>query len=223
MPTAGLRAVHNHEGHIPATGAEAGEPGKTHKHSSVFAFDCLKNRRALGACAWPPRPGHKDTRTALVAGGKPGSKSRQVSLQITTSAGPGTRPEPAPTTHGGYGRNTTGGWLADDPRGAPLRPRACGKSGAGFGAQERVLNPTCGAMPRASGNLDHRAGGGMGLGPARRLRDEYVCAHGAGHAARSERRAGALRTRRHSLLPHSASPCGYWTGRPAKETWRHSR
>jgi hypothetical protein len=30
--------------------------------------------------------------------------------------GPGTRPEPAPTNHGGYGRNPTGGWLADDPR-----------------------------------------------------------------------------------------------------------
>jgi hypothetical protein len=40
--------------------------------------------------------------------------------------GPGTRPEPAPTNHGGYGRNTTGGWLADDPRVVPSRPRACG-------------------------------------------------------------------------------------------------
>jgi hypothetical protein len=26
----------------------------------------------------------------------------------------------------GYGRNTTGGWVADDPRVVPLRPRACG-------------------------------------------------------------------------------------------------
>jgi hypothetical protein len=52
----------------------------------------------------------------------------------------GTRPEPALTTHGGYGRNTTGGWLADDPRVAPLR-----RLYAGFGVQERVLNSTCGA------------------------------------------------------------------------------
>jgi hypothetical protein len=33
-----------------------------------------------------------------------------------------------------------------------------GGVGAGFGVQERVLNSTCGAMPRASGHLDHRAG-----------------------------------------------------------------
>jgi hypothetical protein len=33
---------------------------------------------------------------------------------------------PQPTTHGGYGRNTTGGLVADDPRVVPLRPRACG-------------------------------------------------------------------------------------------------
>jgi hypothetical protein len=31
-----------------------------------------------------------------------------------------------PPSHGGYGRNTTGGWLADDPRVVPFRPRACG-------------------------------------------------------------------------------------------------
>ena len=31
-----------------------------------------------------------------------------------------------PQTHGGYGRNTTGGWLADDPRVVPPRPGACG-------------------------------------------------------------------------------------------------
>jgi hypothetical protein len=36
--------------------------------------------------------------------------------------------------------------------------RAGGGSSAGFGVQERVLNSTCGAMPRASGHLDHRAG-----------------------------------------------------------------
>jgi hypothetical protein len=45
---------------------------------------------------------------------------------MTANLGPGTRPEPATTTHGGYGRNTTGGWVADDPRVVPLRPRACG-------------------------------------------------------------------------------------------------
>jgi hypothetical protein len=61
--------------------------------------------------------------------------------------GPGTRPEPAPTTPGGYGRNTTGGWLADDPRVVPPRPCACGGSGAGFGVQEAGGNSSGGAMP----------------------------------------------------------------------------
>jgi hypothetical protein len=53
---------------------------------------------------------------------------RHVALAAVPAAnlGPGTRPEPAPTTHGGYGRNTTGGWLADDPQGVPPRPPACG-------------------------------------------------------------------------------------------------
>jgi hypothetical protein len=69
-----------------------------------------------------------------------------------------TRPEPAPTTHGGYGRNKTGGWLADDPRVVPLRPRACGGSGAGFGVQKPGINPAGGAMPRVHGVLGHRAG-----------------------------------------------------------------
>jgi hypothetical protein len=50
MPT-GLRAVHNHEGHIPATGAEAaGEPGKTHKHRRKPHQQGLLRFR----CAWPP-------------------------------------------------------------------------------------------------------------------------------------------------------------------------
>jgi hypothetical protein len=58
--------------------------------------------------------------------------------------GPGTRPEPAPaTTHGrGYGgRNSTGGWLADDPQGVPPRPRTtcCGRAGGGGGAARRAL------------------------------------------------------------------------------------
>ena len=53
---------------------------------------------------------------------------RHVALAAVPAAnlGPGTRPEPAPTTHGGSGRNSTGGWLADDPRGVPPRPPACG-------------------------------------------------------------------------------------------------
>ena len=53
---------------------------------------------------------------------------RHVALAAVPAAnlGPGTRPEPAPTTHGGSGRNSTGGWLADDPQGVPPRPRMCG-------------------------------------------------------------------------------------------------
>jgi hypothetical protein len=53
---------------------------------------------------------------------------------------------------GGYGRNTTGGWLADDPRVVPLRPRACGGGGAGFGVQEPALNSSGGARARVSGS-----------------------------------------------------------------------
>jgi hypothetical protein len=56
------------------------------------------------------------------------------------------------TTHGGYGRNTTGGWLADDPRVVPLRPRACGGSGAGFGVQERGIK---------YGWIGHKSGSGF--------------------------------------------------------------
>jgi hypothetical protein len=51
--------------------------------------------------------------------------------------GPGTRPEPAPTTHGGYGRNSTGGWLADNPQGVPPRPHMCGAGGATRAAGKR--------------------------------------------------------------------------------------
>jgi hypothetical protein len=53
---------------------------------------------------------------------------RHVALAAVPAAnlGPGTRPEPDPTTHGGYGRNSTGGWLADNPQGVPPRPRMCG-------------------------------------------------------------------------------------------------
>ena len=57
---------------------------------------------------------------------------RHVALAAVPAANlrPGTRPEPAPTTHGGYGRNSTGGWLADDPQGVPPRPGMCGGGGA---------------------------------------------------------------------------------------------
>ena len=57
---------------------------------------------------------------------------RHVALAAVPAAnlGPGTRPEPAPTTHGGSGRNSTGGWLADDPQGVPPRPGMCGGDGA---------------------------------------------------------------------------------------------
>jgi hypothetical protein len=58
--------------------------------------------------------------------------------------------EPAPTTHGGYGRNTTGGWVDDDPRVVPPRPRAYGGGGAGFGVQESALNSSGGARTARS-------------------------------------------------------------------------
>jgi hypothetical protein len=84
---------------------------------------------------------------------------RHVALAAVPAAnlGPGTRPEPAPTTHGEYGRNSTGGWLADDPRGVPSRPRTCGWVGAGFGVQEPAPNSSGGARAREHGVLDHRA------------------------------------------------------------------
>jgi hypothetical protein len=57
---------------------------------------------------------------------------RHVALAAVPAAnlGPETHPEPAPTTHGGHGRNSTGGWLTDDPQGVPPRPRMCGGGGA---------------------------------------------------------------------------------------------
>jgi hypothetical protein len=63
-----------------------------------------------------------------VSGPPIGPEIRHVALAAVPAAnlGPGTRPEPAPTTHGGYRRNSTGGWLADDPQGVPPRPRMCG-------------------------------------------------------------------------------------------------
>jgi hypothetical protein len=82
--------------------------------------------------------------------------------------GPGTRPEPAPTTtHGGYGRNSTGGWLTDDPGGAAATThvwggcgatRVAGKRGKG-GAACRVspsANPRACILPRT----DAAIGGG---------------------------------------------------------------
>ena len=44
------------------------------------------------------------------------------------------------------------------PPGGAVPPSRVRGSGAGFGVQERVQNPTGGAIPRASGHLDHRAG-----------------------------------------------------------------
>jgi hypothetical protein len=63
-----------------------------------------------------------------ISGPPSGPEIHHVSLAAVPAAnlGPGTRPEPAATTHGGYGRNTTGGWLADGPQGVPPRPRLCG-------------------------------------------------------------------------------------------------
>jgi hypothetical protein len=58
--------------------------------------------------------------------------------------GPGTRPEPAPTTHGGYGRNSTGSWLADDPQGVPPRPCMCG-GGGGVGVHGESMESGGGA------------------------------------------------------------------------------
>ena len=82
---------------------------------------------------------------------------RHVALAAVPAANlkPGTRPEPAPTTHGGYGRNSTGGWLADDPQGVPPRPPACGGDGATRVAGKRgrggAACPTrSDAHPRAS-------------------------------------------------------------------------
>jgi hypothetical protein len=74
--------------------------------------------------------------------------------------GPGTRPEPTPTNHprGGYGRNTTGGWLPDDPRGVPPRPCTCGEGGADFGVQEPAVKYSGRARARRGGPLGHRAG-----------------------------------------------------------------
>jgi hypothetical protein len=68
-----------------------------------------------------------------ISGPPGGPEIRHVTLAAVPAAnlGPGTRPEPAPTTHGGYGRNSTGGWLADNPQGVPPRPRMCGGGGGG--------------------------------------------------------------------------------------------
>jgi hypothetical protein len=52
------------------------------------------------------------------------------------------------------GTDTTGGWLADDPR----APGWCRSAHAGFDVQERGIKYT-GAIPRVHGVLDHRAGG----------------------------------------------------------------
>jgi hypothetical protein len=85
--------------------------------------------------------------------------------------GPGTRPEPAATTHGGYGRNSTGGWLADDPQGVPPRPRMCGGGGA----------------TRAGGKRGGRAGR-----PARWHRTSipapHACPHGRHRVGRNQDR-----------------------------------
>jgi hypothetical protein len=60
---------------------------------------------------------------------------------------------------------------------------AGGWVGAGFGVQERVLNSTCGAMPRAGGHLDHRAGGRILVQPpsgsCKSRRKESPCPSGA--------------------------------------------
>ena len=81
---------------------------------------------------------------------------RHVALAAVPAAnlGPGTRPEPAPTTHGGYGRNSTGGWLADDPQGVPPRPRMCGGGGAKRVAGKRGRG---GAACRTASDANSRA------------------------------------------------------------------
>ena len=81
---------------------------------------------------------------------------RHVALAAVPAAnlGPGTRPEPAPTTHGGYGRNSTGGWLADDPQGVPPRPGMCGGDGATRVAGKRGRG---GAACRVSPDVHSRA------------------------------------------------------------------
>jgi hypothetical protein len=98
--------------------------------------------------------GHHPTDKIQRIYGPPGGPE----IRPAANLGPGTRPEPAPTTHGGYGRNTTGGWLADDPRVVPPRPRAFGGGGAGFGVQEPAVNSSGGARARANGDPAHRAG-----------------------------------------------------------------
>ena len=80
-----------------------------------------------------------------ISGPPSGPEIRHVALAAVPAANlkPGTRPEPAPTTHGGYGRNSTGGWLADDPQGVPPRPPACG----GGAVQGESLESGGGAGP----------------------------------------------------------------------------
>jgi hypothetical protein len=75
-----------------------------------------------------PFDGHHPTDKIQRVSGPPGDAYPPAAPPAVPAAnpGPGTRPEPVPTTHGGYGRNTTSGWLADDPQRVPPRPRACG-------------------------------------------------------------------------------------------------
>jgi hypothetical protein len=103
---------------------------------------------------------HPTDKIQPISGPPGGPKIRQQHRRRSHSGEFGARnspPKPAPTTHGWYGWNTTGGWLADDPRVVPLRPRACGGGGAGFGVQEAGGNSPGGAIPRVHGVLDHRA------------------------------------------------------------------
>jgi hypothetical protein len=60
-----------------------------------------------------------------------------------------------PPTGRGYGRNSTGGWLADNPQGVPPRPRMCGGGGATRAAGKRgrggaACRTASDAHPRAS-------------------------------------------------------------------------
>jgi hypothetical protein len=98
----------------------------------------------------------------MPAGGQKGARQRGNEVP-SANLGPGTRLEPAPatSTHRGYGRNSTDGWLADDPQRVPPRPRACGVGGAGFGVQERGFNSSGRAVPLPGGSAvspsrDHR-------------------------------------------------------------------